>query len=113
MAKSKGSSDRDKWNKVFNAMVRMLRRQQTQLESLAKDRKLLEDRIKLQYDRWVSDVNLFQDQITQVMVLISASASEVSFICIFFFFCGNLQILVKNFQFRVSFETKLGVLFLF
>lgn len=86
MAKSKGSSDRDKWNKVFNAMVRMLRRQQTQLESLAKDRKLLEDRIKLQYDRWVSDVNLFQDQITQVMVLISASASEVSFICILFFF---------------------------
>lgn len=66
MATSKGSSDRAKWNKVFNAMVRMLRTQQTQLESLAKDRKLLEDRIKLQYNRWVSDVNLFQDQITQM-----------------------------------------------
>lgn len=60
------SSDREKWKKVFNAMALMLRTQQVQLDSLAKDRKLLEDRIKLQHERWVSDVNLFQEQIYQV-----------------------------------------------
>lgn len=47
-------------------MARMLRMQQAQLDSLAKDRKILEDRIKLQHERWVSDVNLFQEQIYQV-----------------------------------------------
>lgn len=83
MAKSKGRkdlSDREKWNKVFNAMVHMLRTQQTQLESLAKDRKLLEDRIKLQNERWVSDVNLFQDQIAQVILTLLLKLRNLGFV---------------------------------
>ncbi|CAL5418451.1 unnamed protein product [Camellia sinensis] len=63
---SKVSSDPQQWNKVFNSLVHILETQQIQLESLSRDRKFLEDRIKLQYDRWVSDVNLFQDQISQM-----------------------------------------------
>lgn len=69
MAKSKtakNSSDREKWNKVFNALVQMLTSQQTQLESLAKERTILEDRIKLQNDRWISDINRFQEQIYEM-----------------------------------------------
>lgn len=61
------SSDRQKWQKIFNALVHMLQTQQTQVESLAKERKLLEDRIKFQYDRWLSDVHSLQDQIAQVL----------------------------------------------
>lgn len=72
MAKSKtakNSSDREKWNKVFNALVQMLTSQQTQLESLAKERTILEDRIKLQNDRWISDINRFQEQIYEVTLI--------------------------------------------
>jgi len=72
MAKSKkpkNSSDREKWNKVFNALVHMLKSQQTQLESLAKERMILEDRIKLQNDRWVSDIDRFQEQIYEVTLI--------------------------------------------
>nr|GMD84754.1 spindle apparatus protein lin-5 [Ipomoea batatas]GME20113.1 spindle apparatus protein lin-5 [Ipomoea batatas] len=70
------SSDREKWKKVFNAMALMLRTQQVQLDSLAKDRKLLEDRIKLQHERWVSDVNLFQEQIYQLKMEFTAQEME-------------------------------------
>ncbi|CAL5383464.1 unnamed protein product [Camellia sinensis] len=58
------SSDRRQWQKVFNALTHLLRRQQIQIESLAKERQFLEDRIKLQYGRWVFDVNQLQDQIS-------------------------------------------------
>ncbi|KAM3341659.1 spindle apparatus protein lin-5 [Capsicum galapagoense] len=64
--KSNNSSDREKWNKVFNGLVHMLSSQQTQLESLAKERIILEDRIKLQNERWVSDINDFQEQIYEM-----------------------------------------------
>ncbi|KAJ8538266.1 hypothetical protein K7X08_014806 [Anisodus acutangulus] len=63
---TKNASDRQKWNKVFNALVHMLTSQQTQLESLAKERMILEDRIKLQNNRWVYDINTFQDQIYEM-----------------------------------------------
>lgn len=53
------SSDRKKWNQIFNALVQMLQTQQSQL-------KFLEDRLKLQHDRWVSDVNLYQEKLSQV-----------------------------------------------
>lgn len=60
------SSDRRQWQKVFNALTHLLRRQQIQIESLAKERQFLEDRIKLQYGRWVFDVNQLQDQISLI-----------------------------------------------
>ncbi|CAI9116933.1 OLC1v1018230C1 [Oldenlandia corymbosa var. corymbosa] len=69
MAKSKGdiaSSDRAKWNKIFNSLVHLLQKQQIQLQCLVKERKFLEDRIKLQHERWVFDVNLLQDQISEM-----------------------------------------------
>ncbi|EXC00987.1 hypothetical protein L484_016053 [Morus notabilis] len=63
---SKASSDRQNWNRIFNGLVKMLQTQQVQLETLAKERKLLKDRIRMQHDRWVSDVRLFEEQVAQV-----------------------------------------------
>lgn len=67
----RASSDRQNWHNIFNALVKMLRNQQTQLETLAKERKLLEDRFRMQHDNWVSDVRLLEDQISQVIPQVS------------------------------------------
>ncbi|KAM4122175.1 hypothetical protein ACB094_01G062800 [Castanea mollissima] len=60
------SADRQKWDKIFNGLVRMLKTQQTQLVTLVNDRKNLEDRIKMQHERWVSDIRLCEDHICQL-----------------------------------------------
>ncbi|XP_047326279.1 uncharacterized protein LOC124929946 [Impatiens glandulifera] len=65
-ASSPFSSDQQKWPEIFNAMVEMLKQKQSQIESLVKERKLLEDHIKLQSSRWLSDVDLLKGQISQV-----------------------------------------------
>ncbi|KAK8996995.1 hypothetical protein V6N11_020488 [Hibiscus sabdariffa] len=60
------SSEREKWVKIFQGLVKMLKSQHQHLETLAQERKVLEDRIKLQYERWVSDVRLYEGQISQM-----------------------------------------------
>lgn len=67
--RSQVSSERQNWDKIFEGLVEMLKTQQEQLETLAKERKILEDRIKMQYERWVSDVRLYEDHISQVKFL--------------------------------------------
>lgn len=74
--KAENSTDREKWKKVFNGLVQMLTSQQTQLESLAKERIILEDRIKLQHDRWVSDIDNFQEQIYEMKKEITVQEME-------------------------------------
>ncbi|XWS24487.1 hypothetical protein CRYUN_Cryun28dG0106800 [Craigia yunnanensis] len=64
--RSQVSSERQKWDKIFEGLVKMLKTQQQQLETLAKDRKILEDRINMQYERWFSDVRLYEDYISQM-----------------------------------------------
>ncbi|XP_030541501.1 desmoplakin [Rhodamnia argentea] len=63
---SEVSSDRRKWRKVFNALVEMLGKQQAQLMTLVKERKLLEGRIQMQHRRWNSDVRFLKDRISQM-----------------------------------------------
>ncbi|XP_028784627.1 uncharacterized protein LOC114740613 [Neltuma alba] len=60
------STERQNWEKVFNGMVHMLRSQQQQLLSLASERKLLEDRIRMLHDGWESDTRLYRDQISEM-----------------------------------------------
>ncbi|KAI3757276.1 hypothetical protein L6452_04810 [Arctium lappa] len=74
MGKRRGSSadnppeDRqDSWKKIFKGLVDLIQGQQRQLESLVKERKSLEKRIQSQHDRWVSDVKLLEDHISQMM----------------------------------------------
>ncbi|KAE8682134.1 Detected protein of unknown function [Hibiscus syriacus] len=64
--RSQHSSERQKWDQIFEGLVKILKTQQLQLETLAKERKIIEDRIKMQYERWVSDVRLYEDHISQM-----------------------------------------------
>ncbi|KAJ4843665.1 hypothetical protein Tsubulata_010169 [Turnera subulata] len=63
---SSSSSDRAKWGKVFDGLVKLIKNQQEQLETILSERKLLEDRIKMQHERWVSDIRHYESQITQM-----------------------------------------------
>ena len=63
------TSDREKWDKVFGGLVKLLKNQQEQLETLLKERKILEDRIKTQHERWVSDIRLYDDHILQASLI--------------------------------------------
>ncbi|XP_010536391.1 PREDICTED: tropomyosin-like [Tarenaya hassleriana] len=63
---SRDSSEREKWDKIFKGLVKILRTKQDQLETLLKDRKILVDRINTQHDRWNSDVRLFEDHISMI-----------------------------------------------
>ncbi|KAJ8452180.1 LOW QUALITY PROTEIN: hypothetical protein Cgig2_005985 [Carnegiea gigantea] len=56
------SSDREKWEVIFNALKLMLCKQQSQLDSLLQQRNLLEQRIKILYD--FSDFRLSEDQVS-------------------------------------------------
>ncbi|XP_022996984.1 uncharacterized protein LOC111492049 isoform X2 [Cucurbita maxima] len=64
--RSKSSSHRQNWEKIFSALVHMLQTQQKQLETLIEERKLLEDRIRMQHDRWSSDTRLYEDLVCQL-----------------------------------------------
>ncbi|KAM0041538.1 hypothetical protein Hdeb2414_s0011g00367471 [Helianthus debilis subsp. tardiflorus] len=56
----------DSWKKIFKGLVDMIEDQQRQLESLVKERKSLEKRFQWQHDRWVFDVKLLEDHISQM-----------------------------------------------
>lgn len=60
------SSERRNWGNIFNLLVHMVRNQQNQLQSFANQQKFLEDRLRMQHERWASDVRLYKDQISQV-----------------------------------------------
>ncbi|XP_061357010.1 uncharacterized protein LOC133301395 [Gastrolobium bilobum] len=60
------SSERRNWENIFNLLVQMVRNQQNQLQSLAKQHKFLEDRLQMQHERWASDIRLHKDQISQM-----------------------------------------------
>ncbi|KAL6010364.1 hypothetical protein ACLOJK_000795 [Asimina triloba] len=75
----KGSSAASvqQWQKIFNALVEMLQSQQSQLEALAKDRQLLQERFHLQHRRWASDVHRLQDHLS--LVKSSLTDAEMAF----------------------------------
>ncbi|XP_008221258.1 PREDICTED: uncharacterized protein LOC103321246 [Prunus mume] len=64
--RSRASSQRQNWQNTFSGLVQMIRYQQSQLETLAKDRQLLEDRVRIQNERWTYDIRLLEDQISQM-----------------------------------------------
>lgn len=63
---SRDSTDRKNWDKIFKSLVMILKTKQDQLESLVKDRKMIEDRIKNQHENWVTDVRNYEDQLSLV-----------------------------------------------
>ncbi|XP_031374876.1 uncharacterized protein LOC116189370 [Punica granatum] len=60
------SSDRQKWQKVFDPLVGMITKQQSQLHTLVRERSLLEDRIRTQQKRYDSDVAFLRERISQM-----------------------------------------------
>ncbi|CAH8357287.1 unnamed protein product [Eruca vesicaria subsp. sativa] len=58
------SSDRESWDKLFKTLVKILQTKQDDVESLLKDRKLLEDKFKSQQENWISDVRNFEEQLS-------------------------------------------------
>ncbi|CAH2036764.1 unnamed protein product [Thlaspi arvense] len=63
---SGNSSDRESWDKVFKTLVKILQSKQEQVESLLKDRKIIEDKIKAKHDNWISDVRNYEEQLSLV-----------------------------------------------
>lgn len=76
--RSQLSSERQKWDQIFEGLVGMLKTQQQQLQTLTKERKILGDRINMQYERWASDVRLYEDHISQVKRVLSSGFLGVS-----------------------------------
>lgn len=86
------TSDREKWDKVFGGLVKLLKNQQEQLETLLKERKILEDRIKTQHERWVSDIRLYDDHILQI----KGGLVEKDMACLLEAAKGNLMLGLKQ-----------------
>ncbi|KAJ6953485.1 kinesin-like protein KIF20B [Populus alba x Populus x berolinensis] len=86
------TSDREKWDKVFGGLVKLLKNQQEQLETLLKERKILEDRIKTQHERWVSDIRLYDDHILQI----KGGLVEKDMTCLLEAAKGNLMLGLKQ-----------------
>ncbi|KAI7734039.1 hypothetical protein M8C21_026556 [Ambrosia artemisiifolia] len=54
------------WKRIFKGLVDMIENQQQQLELVAEERKSLTKRFQMQHDRWVFDVKLLEDHISQM-----------------------------------------------
>ncbi|KAG2319670.1 hypothetical protein Bca52824_012883 [Brassica carinata] len=58
------SSDRESWDKFFKTLVKILQTKQDEIESLLKERKALEDKLKSQHENWISDVRNYEQQLS-------------------------------------------------
>ena len=61
------SSDRKNWDKIFKNLVKWLQTKQDAIESLLKDRKSLEDKLKTKHENWISDVRNYEEQLSLVI----------------------------------------------
>ncbi|XP_020977999.1 kinesin-related protein 4 [Arachis ipaensis] len=60
------ASERRNWGNVFNLMVKMVRNQQNQLQSISTQNKFLQDRWRIQNEAWQSDNRIHSDHISQM-----------------------------------------------
>ncbi|CAA7031726.1 unnamed protein product [Microthlaspi erraticum] len=58
------SSDRESWDKIFKTLVKILQTKQDEVESLLKDRKIIEDKLKTKHQNWISDVRDYEEQLS-------------------------------------------------
>ncbi|KAG9443043.1 hypothetical protein H6P81_018897 [Aristolochia fimbriata] len=54
------------WQKIYKSLLSILETQQSQLKTLDDERKALEEIITVQHNRWVSDLNLLNDRISEL-----------------------------------------------
>ncbi|OAY22696.2 epidermal growth factor receptor substrate 15 homolog [Manihot esculenta] len=60
------TTKRSQVDNLFDSLIKLLKDQQEQLKTLVRERKFLEDRIKLQNEQFLSEIRLFEDYITQM-----------------------------------------------
>ncbi|ESQ34798.1 hypothetical protein EUTSA_v10008122mg [Eutrema salsugineum] len=58
------SSDRESWGNIFKTLVKILQTKQDQIESLLKDRKIIEDTLKTKHDKWISDARNYEERLS-------------------------------------------------
>ncbi|CAN8292327.1 unnamed protein product [Cochlearia groenlandica] len=61
---SRDSSDKQSWDKIFKALVKILQTKQEQVESLLQDRKVIENCLKTSHENWISDVRNYNEQLS-------------------------------------------------
>ncbi|KDP36922.1 hypothetical protein JCGZ_08213 [Jatropha curcas] len=61
-----GTEKRSQQDKLFDGLVKLIKNQQEQLKTLVDERKILEDCIRIKHERWVSDVRLYEDHLSQI-----------------------------------------------
>lgn len=84
--RSKASSESQNWEHIFNAMVQMLQEQQSKLETMAKERKMLADRFRTEHEKWAFSVRLLQDEIAQVIDFPFTVKIEIRVLDVYTFF---------------------------
>lgn len=67
-SRSGDSTDRKSWDKLFKTLVKILQTKQDEVESLLKDRKVLEDKLKSQNENWISDARNHDEQLSLVKI---------------------------------------------
>ncbi|CAN6582486.1 unnamed protein product [Malus baccata var. baccata] len=72
------ASQRRNWQNIFNALVQMLRSQQSNLETMAGDRKVFKDHVRVQEEKWISAFHHLGDQIRQMKVDLELKEMEGS-----------------------------------
>ncbi|KAF3494198.1 hypothetical protein DY000_02055174 [Brassica cretica] len=63
-SRSGDCTDRKSWDKLFKTLVKILQTKQDEVESLLKDRKVLEDKLKSQNEYWISDARNHDEQLS-------------------------------------------------
>lgn len=108
MGTLKGSNNfasvRKRWDNVFEILLEMIRTQKTEIESLAEERKLFEDRIKLLQERFQDQISRVATQFFNFSVCVCFEFRVLGFYC----FLGNTSIYTQFQIFVVFFKKNLG-----
>ncbi|KAG2321205.1 hypothetical protein Bca52824_014418 [Brassica carinata] len=61
---SRESSERKSWDTYFKTLVDILQSKQEEIDSLLKERKSIEDKLKTKHENWISDVRNYEKQLS-------------------------------------------------
>ncbi|KAK9739996.1 hypothetical protein RND81_03G002900 [Saponaria officinalis] len=86
------TTDRQKWEIIFNALKQLLRKQQFQLDSLSQERNFVQQRLQIQQHAWDSDLFLLHSHISQLQTQLELSKlANLVHIAKSAFFLGSTQ----------------------
>ncbi|CAN1127284.1 hypothetical protein LINPERPRIM_LOCUS29531 [Linum perenne] len=74
---SEASSDRAKWDALYAGLVKLIKKQQSQLETLLSQREFLEDRLNKQHDTFVSNLRVYEHHFSQLKARLEEKEMEI------------------------------------